>query len=152
MTTILFYTLNCPIKAKLANLILSIYKDKYKNTAKYIINIYKIGGFLSAVKNRIFYYDFMRAVAIIAVIICHVDPFFGSLNTTSKVILHNIFHYSGMVGVPIFLMISGALILNRNYTLSSFMNKRFKRIVYPFIFWIILIMIVGFFFFKWDYA
>ena len=51
------------------------------------------------------------------------------------------FHDIGRIGVPIFLMISGALLLNRPYpSLSGFLKRRFARIVYPFIFWIILIL------------
>ena len=37
-------------------------------------------------KERIFYYDFLRAFAIIAVIMCHVDIFFGSLTTPLQII------------------------------------------------------------------
>lgn len=92
-------------------------------------------------KERIFYYDALRAFAIIAVIICHVDGFFGPLTSTTQVIAQMTFHDIGRIGVPIFLMISGALLLNRDYPdLSQFLKKRFARIIYPFIFWIILIL------------
>ncbi|MBQ6627769.1 MAG: acyltransferase [Methanobrevibacter sp.] len=90
-------------------------------------------------KERIFYYDFLRAFAIIAVLICHVDFFFGSLDTPIKIISQMTFHDIGRIGVPIFLMISGALLLNRKYELGDFLKRRFARIIYPFIFWIILI-------------
>ncbi|SDA62442.1 acyltransferase [Methanobrevibacter millerae] len=92
-------------------------------------------------KERIFYYDLLRAFAIIAVIICHVDHFFGPLTTQAQVIAQLTFHDIGDIGVPIFLMISGALLLNREYpSLGAFLKKRFARIIYPFIFWIILIL------------
>ena len=92
-------------------------------------------------KERIFYYDLLRAFAIIAVIICHLDHFFGPLTTPAQVIAQMTFHDIGDIGVPIFLMISGALLLNREYpSLSDFLKRRFSRIVYPFIFWIILIL------------
>lgn len=90
-------------------------------------------------KERIFFYDFLRAFAIIAVIICHVDFFFGPLNTPIEIIGQMTFHDLGRIGVPIFLMISGALLLNRKYELGDFLKRRFTRIIYPFIFWIILI-------------
>ena len=66
-------------------------------------------------KERIFYYDFLRAFAIIAVIICHVDAFFGPLTNTTQIVAQMTFHDIGRIGVPIFFMISGALILNREY-------------------------------------
>ena len=83
----------------------------------------------------------LRAFAIIAVIICHVDHFFGPLTTQTQIIAQMTFHDIGDIGVPIFLMISGALLLNREYpSLPQFLKKRFVRIIYPFIFWIILIL------------
>jgi len=92
-------------------------------------------------KERIFYYDALRAFAIIAVIICHVDMFFGPLTSQTQVISQMTFHDIGRIGVPIFLMISGALLLNRDYPdLGHFLKKRFARIIYPFIFWIVLIL------------
>ena len=46
-------------------------------------------------KERIFYYDVLRAFAIIAVIICHVDMFFGPVNTPSELIFLKTFHDIG---------------------------------------------------------
>ena len=92
-------------------------------------------------KERIFYYDILRAIAIIAVIICHVDHFFGPLTTPTQVLAQMTFHDIGNIGVPIFLMLSGALLLNREYpSLEKFIKHRFARIIYPFIFWVILIL------------
>lgn len=50
------------------------------------------------------------------------------------------------VAVPIFIMLSGALImdLNRPYSLGSFYKKRFIRIGIPFLFW------AGFYYY-WSY-
>ena len=103
------------------------------------------------VKNRIFYYDFLRALAIIAVIMCHIDLFFGSYQDgIFKYIFHSMFHGTGLVGVPIFLMLTGALLLNKKYEIYSFLKRRFSRIMPPFIFWVILIMALGAFYFNWD--
>ena len=100
-------------------------------------------------KERIFYYDLLRAFAIIAVIICHVEFDFGPLNTPFEVIAQLTFHDIGRIGVPIFLMISGALLLNRDYpSLGDFLKRRFARIIYPFIFWMILITLTNFYFHK----
>ena len=86
-------------------------------------------------KNRIFYFDVLRAFAIIVVIICHVEHFFGPLTTAAQIIAEITFKDIGMVGVPIFLIISGALLLNREYAnLKNFLKHRFARIIYPFIF------------------
>ncbi|WP_458453960.1 acyltransferase [Methanobrevibacter sp.] len=102
------------------------------------------------VKNRIFYYDLLRAIAIVAVIMCHVDPFFGNIDSFLNHTMHSIFHDIGLMGVPIFLMISGALLLNKDYQISDFLKRRFSRIFIPFLFWIIIILLVGYFYFNWD--
>jgi surface polysaccharide O-acyltransferase-like enzyme len=90
-------------------------------------------------KERIFFYDFLRAFAIIGVIICHLDIFYGPLNTPALMLTKLTIHDIGRIGVPIFLMISGALLLNRDYDLEDFLKRRFTRIIYPFIFWVFLI-------------
>lgn len=102
------------------------------------------------VKNRIFYYDFLRAFAIIAVVMCHMGSFFGPLNSPIKLIYNHTFYGIGLMGVPIFLMLTGALLLNREYSLSYFFKKRFLRIIPPFLFWIIIIMIFGIYVLEWD--
>ena len=53
-------------------------------------------------KERIFYYDFLRAFAIIAVIICHIMIFFGPATTLAEKILQLTIHDIGRMGVPIF--------------------------------------------------
>lgn len=38
-------------------------------------------------------------------------------------------------GVPVFVMITGALLLHRDYELGDFLKKRLSRIIWPFLFW-----------------
>ena len=91
-------------------------------------------------KTRIFYYDALRAFAIIFVILIHTSKWFAksepvhSLFWTFSSSLASL----GNVGVPIFFMISGALLLNRKYDdLGGFYKKRLSRLFIPFFFWII---------------
>ena len=107
-------------------------------------------GKVTTKKERIYYYDLLRAIAIICVILCHVDVFFGTFDNDLKIILIPTFHHIALIGVPIFLMISGALVFNKKYDLSQFLKRRFTRIIYPFIFWMLLILIIGYFYFHWD--
>ncbi len=93
-------------------------------------------------KERIFYLDVLRTLAIMAIILYHVDYFFGPLTTQPEIIAHMAIHDFGRVGVPIFLMISGVLLLNKPYpSISDFLKRRFARIVYPFVFWMIVIIV-----------
>lgn len=95
--------------------------------------------------NRIFYFDEIRALAIFLVILLHVSQhfarvsvkytFFWSFTSSLKAL--------GYIGVPLFFMISGALLLNREYgDIIDFYKKRISRIAIPFAFWIIFIVYV----------
>lgn len=92
---------------------------------------------------RIFYYDVLRVLAILLVILSHVCKTFaenfpiGSLKWISSATFADI----AVMGVPIFLMISGALLLNREYTLTNFMKRRFSRVLIPFVLWFLLLPI-----------
>lgn len=92
-------------------------------------------------KNRIFYLDQTRALAIILVILCHILKEYcqirpiGSPGWTSIAWLIDL----GVMGVPLFLMISGSLLLNREYELGDFIKRRFTRILIPFIFFALLL-------------
>lgn len=99
---------------------------------------------------RIFYYDFLRTIAIILVILVHVDGLVGYSFSSLKSAIPGLLTTTTMPAVPIFLMISGALLLNKSYSLSDFFKKRFKRIFLPFIFWISITCLIGFFYFNWT--
>ena len=86
---------------------------------------------------RIKYYDTLRFLAIFGVIILHVFQSFPSdtLLFNFKVIsLSEIFKFA----VPVFFMISGALLLGCDIELSDFFKRRFARLTYPFILYMII--------------
>ena len=99
-------------------------------------------------KSRIFYFDEIRALAILFVLLIHVSKWFvqelpkHSLDWTFAISLQAI----GNLGVPLFVTISGALLLNRKYELKSFFKKRYSRILIPFIFWIAVVVLFRIFF------
>lgn len=99
------------------------------------------------VKKRIFYFDEIRALAILFVILCHTTTIYHPFNYSfSPLAIPSILNMLGWVGVPLFFMISGALLLNREYTLKDFFKRRFTRILYPFIFWMIITLSLYYFF------
>jgi len=84
---------------------------------------------------RIKYYDFLKFLAILSIIVLHscwgAKPlFFG----------HKLSFYTNMIhfGVPLFLMISGALLLNRDIEIISFLKKKTVRLIYPLALYVIL--------------
>lgn len=93
-------------------------------------------------KKRIFYFDALRALAIVCVIIIHafarnyhiiiaeIDP----VPTYKYIYTHMLSDWFRM-GVDLFLMLSGALSLGRSWEIKDFLGKRIPRIVSPFLFW-----------------
>lgn len=82
--------------------------------------------------------DNLRVVATIAVIIIHVatPAVFTQFNVNNNHWwIGNIYASICRFCVPVFLMLTGALLLPQQQNLSTFLNKRFKRVLLPFIFW-----------------
>ncbi|WP_297979626.1 acyltransferase [uncultured Methanobrevibacter sp.] len=91
---------------------------------------------------RIFYFDALRALAILSVIFFHVSTrMVNSINSYYTVppnfhwIIGASFFACTVIGVDLFLMLSGALSLGREWSIKTFLGKRLPRIVLPFLFW-----------------
>ena len=92
-------------------------------------------------KIRYMYIDILKNVAIFAIIISHVCIIGREAAIFNIPFPH--FQHIGKVGVPLFLMISGALLLNRDYpSIKEFLNKKTLRLVPPYIFWMLIALIV----------
>ncbi len=103
---------------------------------------------MSISPNRIMYLDEVRSLAIILVVIGHISRHF-SYDFYSWLFCSGIFSLT-RIGVPLFFTVSGSLLLTRKYEVKTFLEKRFKRVFLPFIFWIIVYIIVGML--VWHYA
>jgi surface polysaccharide O-acyltransferase-like enzyme len=97
-------------------------------------------------QEKLVWIDNLRAIATIGVIILHVSaPLiykFGSVSM-SWWWTANIFNSLVRGSVPLFLMVTGALLLPKEYELGDFLKKRFVRIVYPFAFWALMHIIMN---------
>lgn len=95
---------------------------------------------MSITRERIKYFDTLRALAIISIIAVHVFQTFPHV----EVMHFRIYSLIEVVrfGVPIFLMLSGALLLNREIDLGTFFKKRFTRLTYPYILYLIIYVMV----------
>lgn len=85
--------------------------------------------------------DNLRVIATISVILLHVSASVALRYETLKLDVWwvgNIYDSFTRFCVPLFLMISGALLLNKEYAPMEFFRKRTVRILYPFLFWSLL--------------
>jgi len=96
-------------------------------------------------KKRIYYLDVLRTIACIAVIMIHSSATLTikcEVNSTNFEI-GNVWDALGRIGVPLFVMISGALMLDKNYNCSKEkMKKHIARMIEFFMFWSILYCII----------
>lgn len=90
---------------------------------------------------RILYLDEVRSLAIILVVLGHVLRLF-SYDYTSWLTCSALFSLT-RIGVPLFFTVSGALLLTKRYEVKKFLGKRFRRVFLPFLFWIIIYIILG---------
>ena len=90
---------------------------------------------------RILYLDEVRSLAIILVVMGHIVRLYSN-DFTSWLICSGIFSLT-RIGVPLFFTVSGALLLTRKHVIKEFLEKRFKRVMLPFAFWIIVYIILG---------
>lgn len=81
-------------------------------------------------KVRLQYIDLLKVLSIFAIISIHAFMVWQSAEVKNI----NIYAFSSIVrfGVPVFVMISGALLLNRDIELGSFLKKKVKRLCHSF--------------------
>lgn len=95
---------------------------------------------------HIVWVDLLRIIACLLVILSHCcDPFVGQFDNN---------HYEFLTGayigslvrscVPLFVMISGVLLLPVKMDMATFYSKRAKRLVIPFVFWSMMLPVLYF--------
>jgi len=97
-------------------------------------------------KTHIAWVDLLRVIACFLVVLAHsCDPFVGQFDNN-----YNDFFAGALIGsfvrpcVPLFVMISGVLLLPINMDMPTFYGKRAKRLLVPFIFWSLILPLLYF--------
>lgn len=94
---------------------------------------------------QLFWADIVRVFAIIGVITIHVAAFYFYKNnslSTSRWLTAEIFDSVSRISVPLFIMLSGALLLGKQESRKAFIYSRlFKKLVIPLIAWSIIYFI-----------
>lgn len=88
-------------------------------------------------EQRNYSFDLIRVIAIILIILMH-SPIPGS--ETSGVVLSGI-SFITAPGIGLFLMISGALLLNNAMSQTFFLKRRFSKIIYPTVVWAVIYLL-----------
>ena len=82
--------------------------------------------------------DYLRVIALFGVIIGHVAADFyrgyGEVGMADWW-LSNMVNASVRFVVPVYVMVSGALLLGRSYSMEDFYKKRALRLIPPLLFW-----------------
>lgn len=107
---------------------------------------------MKEINNRNTSIDIMRIIAAFFVILIHTTDTFVLYTPLKGSTAWNILYYLNTlshVAVPIFIMLSGYLLLNEEKlkNIKLFFKKRFSKILLPFIFW--LIIYIGYYI-DWD--
>lgn len=90
--------------------------------------------------NRIIQFDYIRSLSIILVIFIHSMAWINEVTVINSTYIVRVMIDSVIyTGVPLFVMLSGALLLGKEEPISLFFKKRFKRLIIPFIIWSIFI-------------
>ena len=93
---------------------------------------------------RTVYFDYLRVFATLAVVILHVSASAQSSTdvNSSEWMVFNCFNSAVRWGVPVFVMISGALFLNSDIGLRKMYSKYILRLAVAFVFWSAIYAIV----------
>lgn len=94
-------------------------------------------------ENKYLWIDFTKSLAAFAVIILHLCvSTVNNFADTSIWWSGHVYDSLTRFCVPIFVMISGALLLGKDEDLMNFLKKRFSRIIYPFLFWSFIYLLI----------
>jgi len=98
-------------------------------------------------KQRIYYLDWLRVFATLAVVLIHITAnYIPVLKESTTTIWHtsNLLNAMSRASVPIFFMISGSLLLReKDMSVFSFYHKRVMKIAIPFLIWSLFYYIYG---------
>lgn len=80
-------------------------------------------------------FDLLRVVACFLVVLIHIGHPQRPLGTGTDAIASNFWASLGRPSVPLFFMISGAMLLLKDEPLGFFLKKRMIRVLSPLLFW-----------------
>ena len=84
----------------------------------------------------------LRVIALFSVVVLHTASLmeFGKVPMNAWLVA-DFYNALTRYAVPVFVMITGALLLHREYELKDFLKRRLTRVVWPFLFWSIVFIV-----------
>lgn len=101
----------------------------------------KTANATNAPLQSLFWADRLRNLATVLVIAIHVSGSVAQGNTEYDTFFWwsgNLWDSLGRPSVPLFVMLSGFLLLGKDYELGDFLRRRFSRVVVPALFWMVI--------------
>ncbi len=92
----------------------------------------------NAIKHDLVWVDYLRVAACLLVVLAHCCDAFVSSSSMESFMAGSIWGTFYRPAVPLFVMISGVLLLPTPMRLGEFYSRRLKRILMPFAFWCIV--------------
>lgn len=94
-------------------------------------------------KNRIIYIDILNILACLSVILMHCNGDVHIYSNTHSWSINLIAEVIGYWAVPVFIMITGATLMEyrKKYDTKTFFKKRIEKVVIPFIFWAVAMLV-----------
>ena len=98
---------------------------------------------------RILYFDVIRIMSIIGILFCHASALYIVSDIgTPNFYITAFYDCFRDFSVPLFVMLSGALLIGKNDSLIAFFKRRLSRIFIPFLFWALMTIINSFIYLK----
>lgn len=94
-------------------------------------------------KKRLIWADLIRILAIYLVVVVHSTLFPTTLTSVSDVVRIGTFNLAASC-VPLFVMLSGALLLGKKETYGTFISKRAVRLLVPWLTWTVIYFLAHF--------
>ncbi len=97
---------------------------------------------------RIHYISLASVLSAIAVVFLHANECAGNFSFARYWFTANIIHSIFIFAVPLFFMISGAMLLdfNKKYDLKTYFSKRISKTIIPYIFWTVIGVLFQFYY------
>ncbi|PSL48080.1 surface polysaccharide O-acyltransferase-like enzyme [Chitinophaga niastensis] len=108
---------------------------------------------MKPLSHHIYWMDIVRITACFMVVIAHCcDAFIGNLNIPEDAFWSSFYGSLVRPCVPLFVMLSGCLLLPMRDTPRVFLTKRFSRILIPFLIWSVLYAVLPYLFGEFGVA